>query len=237
MAIANDIADAFARIRISGEARQCLDLILRKTYGYNKKEDCIALSQFCLGTALKKPTVCKALAKLYAMNLITKKDNDIANLYRFNKDFETWKPLPKKITITQKDNIHYPKSQQSLPKKVHTKDNNHIKDILPSGEEGPPKFSQRGADIIKLFESINPACKNYYNKPPQRQACEDLIRERGFEHVKSVIENTLPKTNGLEFFPSITTPIQLREKWTTLESAVRRYKSKGITKKREYVAS
>jgi phage replication O-like protein O len=37
--IANEIYDAFVRTRISGEARQVLDCIIRKTYGYNKKED------------------------------------------------------------------------------------------------------------------------------------------------------------------------------------------------------
>ena len=35
--IANDIVEALAGIRIPGEARQCLDVILRKTYGWNKK--------------------------------------------------------------------------------------------------------------------------------------------------------------------------------------------------------
>jgi phage replication O-like protein O len=62
--IANEIYDALIGIRIPGEAEQCLKLIIRKTYGYNKKEDAISLSQFCSFTGLKKPNVCKAIRKL-----------------------------------------------------------------------------------------------------------------------------------------------------------------------------
>lgn len=129
--IANEILDALCRIRISGEARQVLDVIIRKTYGFNKKEDRIALSQLCLGTGLKKQTICKAIAKLVEMNLLTKKGNDSGNSYRFNKDFDTWKPLPKKVTlpkkvkgITNKGNNRNPKSdiQKTIPKETITKE-------------------------------------------------------------------------------------------------------------------
>ena len=102
--IANEIMEALCGIRISGEARQCLDVILRKTYGWNKPDDYISLSQFCLLTKMRKQFVCRSLVKLAKMNLIIiKKDNDTANLYRFNKDFDTWKPLSKKITVINID--------------------------------------------------------------------------------------------------------------------------------------
>lgn len=116
--IANELFEAFARIRIAGEARQVLDVILRKTYGYGKKEDRISLSQFCLATYMSKTRVCQALIKLYRMNLITKKGNDLGSTYGFNKDFDTWKPLPKKEIL----NNHYQKRKSSLPKIGHTKD-------------------------------------------------------------------------------------------------------------------
>lgn len=103
-------------------------------------------------------------------------------------------------------------------------------------QSDPPRFSPEGADVIKLFESINSACKNYYNRPPQRQASDDLIRDYGFDRVKAIIEKTLPKTNGREFFPTITTPLQLREKWATLESAVRKYQSEINNKKPKYIS-
>ncbi len=101
VAIANDIYDAFRSIRISGEARQVLDCIIRQTYGYNKKTDRIALSQFCEWTGMKKPEVCRALAKLQMMKIVIgKKANhkNIATEYGLNKNYEEWILLAKKPT-------------------------------------------------------------------------------------------------------------------------------------------
>ena len=117
--IAIAIYEALSRIRISGEARQVLDVVIRKTYGYQKKEDIISLSQFALSTGLKQPTVAKAMRKLLSMNLITKKDNGKVGL---QKNFDLWKPLPKKITLPKKIIGLTKKDNKSLPKKVHTKD-------------------------------------------------------------------------------------------------------------------
>ncbi len=96
--IANEVMDALCRIRIPGEARQILDFIIRKTWGWKKKEDAIPLSQFEKGTGLKKTHVLKAVYKLQEMNLIiTQKGNGIVR-YGINKDYDSWKPLPKKVT-------------------------------------------------------------------------------------------------------------------------------------------
>lgn len=131
-AIANEIMEALGRIRIAGEARQVLDVILRKTYGWNKKEDFISLSQFCLATGLSKWRVCHSIKKLEKMNLIiANKGNDKGNKYRFNKDFDTWKPLPKRATLPIKATTIANKGNKPLPIIGHTKDT-ITKDILHS---------------------------------------------------------------------------------------------------------
>lgn len=122
--IANTIMEALAKTRIPGEARQVLDFILRKTYGWHKKEDAIALSQFVLGTGLKKPIVIRARTKLLHMNLINviKKDNADGLTYRFNKNFDIWKPLSKKITLAKKIISVVQKDNKSLSKMIPTKE-------------------------------------------------------------------------------------------------------------------
>lgn len=82
-------------------------------------------------------------------------------------------------------------------------------------------------ELIKEFETINPASKRFYVNTTQRQACEDLIKEYGFERVKTVIQKTLPKTNTIPYFPTIITPVQLRDKWASLESAINKKRSEG----------
>lgn len=130
--IATEIWERLTKIRIPGQARQVLDFILRKTYGWNKKTDAISLSQFVGGTGLHKNTVCRALNKLLDMRLITKKGNakslftqkgnDTSVIYGFQKDYDQWQPLPKKRTYPKK-RTHVPqKENQTLPKKRHTID-------------------------------------------------------------------------------------------------------------------
>ena len=121
--IANELIEALARIRIPGEARQVFDVILRKTYGYRKKEEVISLSQFVLATNLLKNHVCDSVSKLKKMNLITEKGNEVARIYSINKDYTSWKPLPKKVTLPKKVMAVTEKGNESLPKKVHTIDN------------------------------------------------------------------------------------------------------------------
>ena len=101
-----DIA-ALMRTRVPGEARQIIDTIFRQTYGWHKKEDRISLSQFCGFTGLKKPTVIRAIQKAQNMNIIIiKKDNAGNSIYLINKDFSTWKPLSKKITLSKKRQLY-----------------------------------------------------------------------------------------------------------------------------------
>ena len=231
--IANDIFDALARIRISGEARQVLDVIIRKTYGFNKKEDAISLSQFSLFTGMGRNDVCRALNKLVSMNLILKKETTIANSYRLNKDFDTWKSLAKKRPQSQKresgslkkENNRTQKRdiQKTVTKDTITKDNT---DASIGVEKH--KFSTMGAEIIKSFESVNPNCKRFYNNPPQRGACDRLIEQYGLERVLKVVA-FLPKSNTVSYLPTITTPVQLEEKWVALESGVLKQRSKTIS--------
>jgi len=77
-------------------------------------------------------------------------------------------------------------------------------------------YNPLGAELIKLFEDINPYCKKFYGNTTQRKACDDLIELYGFEEVSKVIP-ALVKTNKLPYFPSITTPSQLLQKYQQLK--------------------
>jgi hypothetical protein len=79
--------------------------------------------------------------------------------------------------------------------------------------------------IIKAFETVNPACKRMYGIPTQRKACGDLIESYGLDEVLKVID-VLPQTNGMEYVPVVTTPLQLRDKWVQLGTALKRTKVK-----------
>ena len=122
--IANEIMDTLCRTRIAGEERQILDCILRKTYGWNKCEDSISLSQFVEMTGIKKPNVVRSIKALLSKKIITviKKDNRTSEVYKFNNDFDTWIPLSKKITLSKKIMTVIKKDNASLSKKIPTKE-------------------------------------------------------------------------------------------------------------------
>ncbi len=160
----------------------------------------------------------------------------IHNLIRGDRYKETMY-LDEKKTLIIKDNKSYTQlatngipngnqmaTQVKLSKVKLSKDKIIQLDETSSSEEIPL--------VIKSFEEINPACKSYYGNKTQRKACQELIDAYTLERVVSVIEKTLPRTNGLKFFPTITTPVQLRDKWVALESAVRKFQAEKVEKQK-----
>lgn len=94
--IATKIMQALIKTRIPGEARQVLDCILSKSYGKQRKRADITNSVFAATTGVSRPHVTRALKVLFDMNIIVLEE---PNIYRFQKNFNAWKSLPKRGTI------------------------------------------------------------------------------------------------------------------------------------------
>jgi phage replication O-like protein O len=121
--LANEIVDQLCHYRISGEEYQVLWVILRKTYGWNKKEDRISISQFYSMTGMKKPSIVRALKKLHNKNIVSKKATGLGNVWSLNKDYHTWTIVSKKATPVAKELTgSSKKANTALAKKLHTKD-------------------------------------------------------------------------------------------------------------------
>lgn len=123
--IANEIMNALVAYRIPGEQMQCLLFIIRKTYGFNKKEDAISNKQFCDATGLKRSSVCRAINGLIDKNIVSKKANKVVPTYRFNKNYSKWKVLAKKLTgevLAKKLTGSLKKANNLLAKKRPTKE-------------------------------------------------------------------------------------------------------------------
>ena len=220
--IANEIMDALSRIRISGEAVQVLFLILRKTYGFQKKTDLISLSQFCQGTGLPKVAVCKALTKLRSMEVITKKGNAITQLgngwcseYGLNKDCEEWKPLPKKVTLPKKVMSITKKGNETLPKKTPTKET-----IKRKKERADTVFplsldSQKFRDAWTMWGKFRDEIKKPLSPIGERMALKKLAEFPVEVAIKTVENSIANQWQGLfpEKVPSQqpSSPEELRE--------------------------
>lgn len=120
--IANEILEALCRYRIPGEEMQCLLVVIRKTYGFGKKEDEISLSQFAAMTGLKRPNVSRALTSLLSKKILAviKKDTTGISKYLLNKDYHAWSAVIKKDTTPRPAVIIFDKAL--LSKKIPTKE-------------------------------------------------------------------------------------------------------------------
>jgi phage replication O-like protein O len=159
--IANELFDALAGFRIPGEARQVLDCIMRKTYGFNKKEDRIAISQIAEMTNMKKQNVFRALSKLITHRLVIQSDYKLS----LNKNYQKWlsfKTSSKVITgkknksVIQSDTTVIQSDYKTSSKVMNTKDNkdNIQKTVLPTS-----------GNVIQSDKEIKP----YTRKPVEKQ--------------------------------------------------------------------
>lgn len=79
--------------------------------------------------------------------------------------------------------------------------------------------------IKRMADTVNATCRQYYSRRSQREPLQRLIHLYGHEIVFQVIA-LLPKTNRIAYMPTVTTPVQLENKWADLEAALHKYREK-----------
>ena len=98
-----EVVEALARNRIPGQEMQLIWVLLRKTWGWNKKVDQTSLSQFSKLTGIDRSSCSHLINSLISKNIVKigvdRKVNTLTRIYRFNKDYETWKTVDKKPTV------------------------------------------------------------------------------------------------------------------------------------------
>lgn len=111
--IADEILTAFCRLHLSGNEWSFVHALIRKTYGYNKREDWITNTQISTMTGMGSTRVSEAKKSLISLNIVTENRNKIS----LQKDYEQWGKLRKTVTkVTENRN-------SELRKTVYTKDN------------------------------------------------------------------------------------------------------------------
>ncbi len=124
--IANKILEALASLKISNYESRFLFALFRKTYGYQKKDDYISLSQFSQITGIDPQHIARTKKKLLNKKIIYVKNKQIG----FNKAVHEWvlpkQVLPKQVAKTTQT------GSKKLPKQVDTKERKKL--IQKKGE-------------------------------------------------------------------------------------------------------
>jgi DNA-binding Lrp family transcriptional regulator len=81
--------------------------------------------------------------------------------------------------------------------------------------------------IIQLFLMVNEAYQKFFNLKVERRAAENLLKRHSIAEVASMMEFIRAHKDD-DFFPTVQRPVQLEEKWSSLET--RRNKGKGGSK-------
>ena len=116
--IPNELLEALAKTKLSPYESRYVFAILRKTFGYHKKWDYIANSQFAKITGIKRPHICRTEKKLLARKIIT----CVGNKVGINASFDQWRELPAEVIITRRGKTVAYKGNKKLPAVVATKE-------------------------------------------------------------------------------------------------------------------
>jgi len=184
---------------------------------------------------ISKPTAIKGIKELEKWNIIKiireksvrKNGHQMPNHYVL-LDKSVWVNKPRVNDVNPDSRVNLTTEQsksddESRVKEVYHKDTN----INKTKEQDSISNSQGVADVIKAFaDFIDPKNKNYYGNKTQRAAADFLIKEYGLiETIKAI--KVLPLLRQrISYLPSITTPCELRDKWTKISDAVNREKLK-----------
>lgn len=125
--IVNPLIEELIKIPFKGCELAVALFIIRKTYGFQKKQDEISLTQFEKGLQRTRPSIVKALKNLQLVNiakLVKQGDSkNCSNLWEINKYFETWQLVNIAKLVKCKHLTSKASSKQLVKPALHTKEN------------------------------------------------------------------------------------------------------------------
>lgn len=122
--IATELFEAECRVKMSGSEWRIYKFIQRKTYGWKKKMDQIAFSQFADGTGLDRRRVIEAVHSLQKRNMIIVRKNGLRepNSYGIQKTYGKWGVVRKNALVTKNGKTSAEKRQKVVRKTAPTID-------------------------------------------------------------------------------------------------------------------
>lgn len=217
--IAHELLEAFYGCKMLEYERCVVMCIWRKTYGWQKKEDWVSNSQINEETGIALPNITRTIKSLLVKKILCKNGKKVT----VNKNYEEWNVEWRRLSHQIIKIISPDKKKLSHQIPTIEKKENNTKETSKPSLQGKNNMENLIPEVIKLFESVDPKNKAYYANKTQRGACLFLLNEYGFDEVQKRVQ-VLNMTNGMQYFPNITTPCQLRDKWVQLDAQIKRHK-------------
>lgn len=142
--IVNDVLDQLVKRGLLGSEYQVVLFVIRKTWGWNKKEDVISLSQFEAALDLSRHTVINAIKNLVARRILVKRSIPATQqiAYSFNKYWKEWlvqatAPVQNKMPTSAVERL------KLVKRSAHTKDN------TKENKRGYENFLKRREQLVR----------------------------------------------------------------------------------------
>jgi len=227
--IVNPLIEHLIQLPFKGCELAVAIFIIRKTYGFQKKQDEISLTQFQQGLKRSRQTIVTALKNLQLVNVarLVKRGSmkGDGNIWTINKYHDTWE-LGKMARLVKRKRGA---SLTEAPNLVKTA--RHTKETKEKTKESTAQSAEVSA-VINLFKEVNPSYQRLFGMPPQRAAVERMLKTHGVEKLTSMVVY-LPKSNATKYAPTITTPSQFEAKLGDLIAWAQ--KEKSIKSKRQVI--
>jgi phage replication O-like protein O len=188
--IANELIEELSKLYLSGNEWRVIMVVVRKTYGWNKKTDHISLTQFQKATNLSRPSVVRSLKKLVAKQILVAKQQPFIKEYGLNKHYKEWtssytdtssrfattpssytattlvaKQQPKLVAIQQHTKDNKDTIQKTLLQKTYTRlkdlDDFVLQEIADKYKVPLPFVRSKLDDMTNWLEAKGKRYKNY----------------------------------------------------------------------------
>lgn len=185
--IANELFDAITAFPLKYTTLRVLLVVIRKTYGYGKKEDDMSASQIAaLCGDMARTHVNAALNELAALNIISKRQGTYGSVIGVNKDYSTWKGVtnsvqvdesrPSETTRTNLDQGVTNLVQVARTNLVHTKDN-LPKDNLQKESANADSSAPSGYARLALIPTPPPVLTLPVKDGSEFEVSDDMVAE------------------------------------------------------------
>ena len=182
--IANELLDALARTRIPGEARQLFDVIVRLTYGWQKKIARIPYARFVELTGVRLSHVHRGLQALIVHQIIIQG----ADGFSVQKNYDLWIPFARCAAKSD--------TQKGVEEKnaAYTK-----KGVNPAPITGLMSAPKRGSDKSQIMPSIS-------ELQPHKERFKEIKENSLSTQRLSLPEREIVCKDLKRFFPTLTVP-------------------------------
>jgi phage replication O-like protein O len=196
--IANELLEAILGFDLSHREQSVVLTIIRKTYGYGKKEDDISAAQIGTMCGIARQHVTSTLNALALRNVITKRPGRFGTIIGIQKDHRKWVSVeqmapaspglgrgsPEKGLVPKQDTTSPGLGQVDSPESGHTKDNlpkDNLQKTGPTALRVDPLQSIPTGTLVNLYHELMPNNPRVKVINPGRKSA---IRARWLEAAK-----------------------------------------------------